>query len=87
MRLNVKIVSPEKTLYSGEADAVVVPGSKGRFEVLVNHAPIISALSAGLVVCHGTEDYSVEINSGFIEVSENGVVICVELSQHQNEDN
>lgn len=87
MRLNVKIVSPEKTLYAGEADAVTVPGSKGQFEVLVNHAPIVSALSVGVVTCRGDEAFSTEISGGFIEVSANNVIICVELSQNKKGDN
>ena len=42
--MHLTIVSPEKILYEGEATVVAVPGTKGAFEVLDNHAPIISSL-------------------------------------------
>ena len=51
--MKVIIVSPEKVLYQGEASSVVVPGEKGRFEILDHHAPIISTLTKGTVVCRG----------------------------------
>ena len=48
--LKLIIVSPEKQLYQGDAQSVKVPGSLGEFEILDNHAPIISSLDAGQVV-------------------------------------
>ena len=47
--LHLVIVSPERTVYDGKADSVVLPGELGEFQVLVNHAPIISSLVAGEV--------------------------------------
>lgn len=76
--MKVNIVSPEKTLYAGEAEGVIVPGENGQFEVLHNHAPIISSLTKGTVVCRGKEDFRMDISSGFIEVANNVVSICVE---------
>ena len=48
--LKLIIVSPEKQLYQGDAQSVKVPGSLGEFEILDNHAPIISSLDVGQVV-------------------------------------
>ena len=76
--MKVIIVSPEKTLYSGEVEGVEVPGENGRFEVLNNHAPIISSLTAGAVICRGAEPFTLEISGGFIEVARNEISICVE---------
>ncbi|MEM1002471.1 MAG: F0F1 ATP synthase subunit epsilon [Bacteroidota bacterium] len=45
----LEIVSPEATLFSSEVDSVVVPGVKGEFEMLNNHAPIVSTLTGGMV--------------------------------------
>ncbi|MGN1214165.1 MAG: ATP synthase F1 subunit epsilon [Bacteroidaceae bacterium] len=73
------IVSPEKTVYSGGAVAVTVPGTKGAFEVLDNHAPIISSLQPGVVtVKTENETLEFEIKSGFVEVACNEVSLCVE---------
>lgn len=78
--MKVTIVSPEKTLFSGEADCVAVPGKKGRFEVLNNHAPIVSTLSKGRVECKGSETQVFDINGGFIEVAKNEVNVCIEMN-------
>lgn len=77
--ITITIVSPEKTLFSGEAEVVKVPGVKGAFEILANHAPIISILGKGKVECKGTTPFELEIRSGFVEVSKNVVSICVEV--------
>ncbi len=45
----LEIVSPEATLFSSEVDSVVVPGVMGEFEMLNNHAPIVSLLKEGIV--------------------------------------
>ena len=47
----LEIVSPEATLFSSEVDSVVVPGVNGEFEMLNNHAPIVSLLKEGIVKC------------------------------------
>lgn len=77
--MKVCIVSPEKTLYESEAIGVKLPGGAGRFEVLENHAPIVSTLTAGKVVCEGAEPFEVEVSGGFVEVAHNEVSVCVEL--------
>ena len=45
--MKVEIITPEKKLYSGEANLVKVPGTKGSFEILTKHAPLISTLEKG----------------------------------------
>ena len=77
--LNIIIVSPEKTLYKGEAESIIVPGEKGRFEVLTNHAPIVSILTKGTIECQGAEKTTLDIEGGFIEVKDNAVSVCVEV--------
>ena len=76
--LQVTIVSPEETLFQGAVDSITVPGEKGRFEVLKDHAPIISSLTAGTVICSGENPFEIEISGGFIEVAHNRVSLCVE---------
>ena len=50
--MNVKVISPEGQIFSGETDAVTLPGEKGSFQILKMHAPIVSTLSAGEVKIH-----------------------------------
>ena len=79
--LKLKIISPDKVLFSGEVERIIVPGMMGRFEVLTNHAPIISILEKGSVaydVADG-ERNELQISGGFIEVQKNRVNLCDEL--------
>ena len=78
--MKVTVVSPERIVFSGEVDSVAVPGAKGRFEILNNHAPIVSVLTAGKVVCNGKETLELDILGGFVEVARNEVSVCVETS-------
>ena len=78
--MRVTIVSPEKTLYKDEVQSVVVPGGMGAFEVLDNHAPIISNLTEGVVSVSGTTPFQLHVKGGFIEVARNEVSICVEVN-------
>lgn len=78
--MTLSIVSPEKTLFDGDVKSVLVPGTQGLFEVLENHAPIISSLGTGDIVYETSDGKeSLTIKSGFVEVTKNRVVICVEL--------
>lgn len=78
--LNLKIVSPEKIEFEGDVERVVVPGTMGSFEILQNHAPIISSLEKGDVVYVTAEGKkSVSINAGFVSAQHNQVNLCVEL--------
>ncbi len=78
--LQLKIVSPEKIVYDGEVTSVRVPGTLGSFEILVNHAPIISSLETGVVeYVVGKETRELHISGGFVEVQKNVVSLCVEL--------
>ena len=73
--LNLRIVSPEKVVYDGRVMRVVVPGTLGEFEILENHAPIISSLEKGLV----GKNEILDILGGFVEVQKNEIRMCVEL--------
>ncbi|WP_028896152.1 ATP synthase F1 subunit epsilon [Prevotella sp. HUN102] len=78
--LSLKIISPEKIVFAGEVDSVLVPGEVGEFEILNNHAPIISTLVAGRVVyAIGSEKTTLQVLGGFVEVKKNEVNLCVEM--------
>lgn len=78
--LNLRIVSPEKVVFDGEVTGVTVPGTLGSFEILNNHAPIISSLTVGRVDYKTAEGVtSLDIRGGFVEVKQNEVDLCVEV--------
>jgi F-type H+-transporting ATPase subunit epsilon len=79
--MNLEIVSPEKKLYKGSVRLVQVPGKKGSFEVLENHAPIISTLEAGSVKIetNNNDVQYFEITGGVIEVKKNNIIVLVEM--------
>ena len=78
--LRLKIVSPERVEFDGEVESVLVPGTLGSFEILQDHAPIISSLDNGKVeyAVHGVKRQQM-IKGGFVEVKKNIVSLCVEL--------
>ncbi|MDO4992846.1 MAG: ATP synthase F1 subunit epsilon [Prevotellaceae bacterium] len=78
--LKLKIVSPEKIEFDGEVESVLVPGTLGSFEILNNHAPLVSSLNKG-VVEYKTADgkHRLDIVAGFVSVKRNEVNVCVEL--------
>lgn len=76
--LSLKIVSPEKIEFAGEVDSVKVPGTKGNFEILTGHAPIISTLQKGVVEYDGKQ---LEILGGFVSVQQDEVSLCIEKAE------
>ena len=77
--LKVRIITPSEALFEGEAESVTMPGTVGSFTVLDLHAPIISSLESGKVLVRtqqGVQEYS--LNSGFVEVKDNVVTVCLE---------
>jgi F-type H+-transporting ATPase subunit epsilon len=79
----LEIIAPDQKLYSGEVDLVQVPGSKGSFEILRNHAPLISTLEEGRIkivdVKGGTTFF--EVNGGIIEVKNNKIIVLAETAK------
>lgn len=74
--MQVEILTPDKVLFSGEASSVKLPGSKGQFEVLNNHAAIISSLDPGKVYVKSSEgNQEFEITGGVVEVLKNKVTV------------
>ncbi len=90
----LEIVSPEATLFGQEVTSVSVPGINGEFQMLNNHAAIVSVLGKGTVKIQGDAleiaeefqanfqkegaNYSIAINSGTVEMKENKVVVLVD---------
>jgi F-type H+-transporting ATPase subunit epsilon len=75
--VKLEIITPEKRLFDGNVKLVQVPGAKGSFEVLKNHAPLISTLTQGRIKVITDKDQQefIDINSGIIEVKANTITI------------
>lgn len=80
MALTLKIVSPERVVFEGQVESVIVPGTCGLFEILKDHAPIISSLQTGTVsyTPSGAKTLTLPIGGGFVAVQKNSVSLCVE---------
>lgn len=78
--MKLEIVTPDSKLYSGEVNLVQVPGSKGSFAILKNHAPIVSTLEKGSVRVVDEKNTSQEfpVNGGIVEVNRNVITILAE---------
>lgn len=78
-KLHFALVSPERELFNGEVDHVVVPGSEGAFGVLPNHAPVMSVIKPGaLVVIDGGVERRIFVNGGFADVTPEGLTVLAE---------
>jgi len=84
--LTVEIVTPQRTVFSGNAVGVTVPGTKGGFQVLHNHAPIVSSLDVGIIkINDGTTEAIYATDGGFVEVLHNKVSVLVETAERSDE--
>ena len=76
----LEIITPDKRIYSGEVKLVQLPGSIGSFEILKNHAPIISTLDEGKikVVEETGQILFFEVDGGIVENKDNKIIVLVE---------
>ena len=77
--MHLEIITPDKTIFEGEVDSATFPGSKGSFQVLNNHAAIISSLEKGKVL-YKVKDTESEmiVNGGIVEVLNNNIILLAE---------
>lgn len=78
--MKIEIITPDRKVYEGDIKSIRVPGKKGSFQVLKDHAPIISTLDKGLVIMVDQEDAETryEIDGGVIEVKANKIILLAE---------
>lgn len=77
--MNLVILSPEKEIFAGSVKSVSVPGTDGSFQLLNNHAPIVSSLTGGAVrvVTDNNEKLTFTVDGGFVEMLNNEVALLV----------
>lgn len=81
--MQIQILTPTGKVFEGQCQSVKVPGSAGQFEVLENHAPIVSSLDRGTVrilLSDGSRK-EVPIEGGFVEVLRNEIALLVTLEK------
>lgn len=78
--MDMTIATPEGILFNGQVESAKLPGSSGNFMVLPMHAAIISSLKKGKIVYTSKgERKELVIQSGFVEVKNNVISVCVEV--------
>lgn len=78
--MKMTIYSPEKTVFEGEVEFAEFPGGGGRFQVLKDHDSLISTLHAGNIRYRMQgEEFNQSIKSGYVEVHNNVISVCVHL--------
>ena len=84
--MKISILTPEKSVFEGEIDSIVIPGAFGLFGILNNHAPILSSISPGeLHFNQGDNKSSYHISGGFIEFNSNTAVVLADSIESPNE--
>lgn len=78
--MKLEIYTPDQTVFEGEINSVTVPGTSGAFEVLKDHAPIISTLESGKVIVRtaGNQAETFNIKGGVVEVMQNKVIVLAD---------
>ncbi|MFL2582323.1 MAG: ATP synthase F1 subunit epsilon [Flavobacteriales bacterium] len=78
--MNLEIVTPDSKVYEGEITSIALPGIDGSFQILNNHAPIVSALGTGKMTVVDTESQTQEytISGGVVEMNNNKVIVLAE---------
>ncbi|MDT0558124.1 F0F1 ATP synthase subunit epsilon [Ichthyenterobacterium sp. W332] len=83
----LEIVSPEATLFKGDVDSIAVPGVNGEFEMLTDHAPIVSLLKAGHVKIYGTIQLDEEVEDKFTKGDDRGIWLTINSGTLEMKDN
>ena len=80
--MNLEIITPEKKLFEGKITSITVPGSKGPFMVLLNHAPIISTLDKGQIkiLTESNITETIDIEGGVMEVQRNNIIVLADMN-------
>lgn len=84
---HLDIVTPARTVYSGEVQSFTAPGIIGSFQVLFNHAPLLSTIGIGevkVIQADGTKQYFAT-SGGFVEVKSNKVILLAESAERASD--
>ena len=84
--LKIDIVTAERVVYSEDVDMIIAPGIEGQLGILPHHAPLMTTLQAGeLLVRRGSEEDSLAISGGFLEVRPDRVIVLADSAERAEE--
>lgn len=78
-----QLLTPEGALFEGDVESVQVPGSSGKFQVLYNHAPLVSSLGIGEITITKDEntEFHYAVSGGFVEINDNHCTFLAEKAE------
>ena len=83
---NLEIISPIRTLFKGDVNSVIIPGTLGSFQVLKNHAPLVSSFEIGMIkIQRDAEIMEYSTSGGIFEVKNNKAIILAETIESKEE--
>lgn len=86
MTMRCEIVTQERTVFSGDVDAVNLPGAEGRMGILPNHTALLTTLSFGeVIVRYQGEEEFFAVGGGFVEVQPDKVIVLADSAEHAEE--
>ena len=83
----LEIISPEATLFTGEVESLTLPGTNGSFQLLENHAPIVSTLQAGNVKIKGNISIAAQVENLFERISKEETLFAISSGTIEMRDN
>ena len=75
-----ELASPERLVFTGEVEHVVVPGAEGEFGVMAQHAPVVAMLRPGILKILGSNERSFVVRGGFAEVNSEGLTVLADFA-------
>jgi F-type H+-transporting ATPase subunit epsilon len=80
--MQLLLLTPERKLFDGEVESVTIPGTKGLFTVLPQHAPLLTTIGKGLLTYRtGDSEKSLNVENGFADVKNNIITVCIEKTE------
>ena len=78
--MQLDILTPDQSVFSGDVSSTTLPGSNGSFQILNSHAPLVSILDAGVVkyVDPSGKNESLNITGGMVEVNDNKIIVLAD---------
>ncbi|WP_367916001.1 ATP synthase F1 subunit epsilon [Leadbetterella sp. DM7] len=77
--MKLEIITPEQNVFSGEVDVVTLPGKEGQFQILKDHAPLVSTLQTGDLVYEAAgKKETIVVDGGVVQVLNNKVLVLAD---------